>query len=106
MLWVPAFLELAPIFQEPSECRAKDFLAVVFDNGPVANDDLIEVPIKYPLHRRAHASAICNGRPIKTRKSATGKGPITSEPIILVIQASFSLRLNKKSATMSDRLRR
>jgi hypothetical protein len=59
--------------QEPSKRRAKDFLPVVLDDGAVANDDLIEIPIKYPLHRRAHASAICNGGPIKTRKSATGK---------------------------------
>ena len=41
----------------------------------VSDDDLLEVAIKYPLHRRAHTSAICNGRPIKTGESATGKGP-------------------------------
>ena len=58
--------------QEPSKCRAKDFLPVVLGDGTVSNDDLIEIPIKYPLHRRAHASAICNSRPIKTCESATG----------------------------------
>ena len=62
------------LLQEPSKRCAKDLLAVVFDDGAVANDELIEVPIKYPLYRRAHASAIFNSRAIKTRKSATGKG--------------------------------
>jgi hypothetical protein len=56
------------------KCRAKDVLPVVLDDGTVSNDDLIEIPIKYPLHRRTHASAICNIRLIKTCESATGKG--------------------------------
>jgi hypothetical protein len=57
------------------------------------------------LNGRAHASAICNGGPIKTCESATGKGA-DNKRTILVIQPSFSLRLNTRSATMSDRLYR
>src|SRR5438132_5351445 len=67
------FLSELQLLQEPSKRRAEDFLPVVLDDGTVSNDDLIKVPIKYPLHRRAHAPVICNGRPIKTRESAAGK---------------------------------
>jgi MerR family mercuric resistance operon transcriptional regulator len=66
-------LELAPITSKANEKPCERPPCRFFDYGAVANDDLIEVPIKYPLHRREHASAICNRRPIKTRKSATGK---------------------------------
>ena len=52
-------------FHQPSKRRAKNFFAVVLDDGTVSNNDLIEVPIKYPLHRRAHAPTIGNGEPIK-----------------------------------------
>ena len=57
--------------QEPTKRRAKDFLPVVLDDCAVSNDDLIKIPIKYPFQRRAHASAIGNGRPIKSCESAT-----------------------------------
>src|SRR5215831_17453873 len=66
-------LDVLQSFQQPSKRGAKNFLAVVLDDGTVSNNDLIEVPIKYPLHRRAHAPTIGNGEPIKTGESATGK---------------------------------
>ena len=83
---------LVQSLQKPSKRRPKDFLPIVLDDGTVSNDDLIEVPIKYPFQRRAHASAICNSGPIKTCESATGKGTdnqrahCPSDPRILLAQ--------------------
>ena len=45
-------------FKSHRKRRAKDFFPVVLNDGAVSNDDLIEVPIKYPLHRHAHAAPI------------------------------------------------
>jgi hypothetical protein len=53
--------------------RAKNFIHVAIDNDKVSDNDLFEVPTKYPLQRRANAPVIGNGRPIKTSKSTTGK---------------------------------
>ena len=67
-------------FQQPSKRRAKNFLPVVLDDGTVSDNDLIEVPIKYPLDGRVHAPAIGNGGPIKTRESAAGKRADNQRP--------------------------
>jgi hypothetical protein len=64
------------IFQEPWKRRAK---FTVFDEGAGSNDDLIEVPIKYSLHRCAHAAPnlarqldieVRRGQPTNPDKSA------------------------------------
>jgi hypothetical protein len=48
----------APIISTANETPRGNFLPVVLDDGTVSNNDLIEVPIKYPLHGRAHALVI------------------------------------------------